>query len=95
MYLFLNCITGYFFMLIFPLFFFFLADVTPHFSPLSICVLQKCLRLLDSGSGTFTMPEKSVISTYVCSTLKYLLQTQVHICCFLAWNLLLFECNLM
>ncbi|KAM1057176.1 hypothetical protein ACFX2A_031156 [Malus domestica] len=52
-------------------------DVTPHFSPLTICVLQKCLRLLDSGSGTFTMPEKSMISTYVCSTLKYLLQTQV------------------
>ncbi|XP_009352441.2 LOW QUALITY PROTEIN: uncharacterized protein LOC103943806 [Pyrus x bretschneideri] len=52
-------------------------DVIPRFSPLSICVLQKCLRLLDSGSGTFTMPEKSVISTYVCSTLKYLLQTQV------------------
>lgn len=47
------------------------------FSPLVICVLDKCLRLLSSGSGAFTLPEKSMISLYVCNTMKYLLQTQV------------------
>ncbi|KAJ4837428.1 hypothetical protein Tsubulata_012761 [Turnera subulata] len=52
-------------------------DVSPEFSPLIICVLQKCLRLLSSDSGTFSLPEKSMISAYVCSTLKYLLQNQV------------------
>ncbi|KAL9232151.1 hypothetical protein vseg_007290 [Gypsophila vaccaria] len=46
-------------------------------SPLIICILEKCLRLLGSGSGTFTLPEKSLISVYVCNTLKYLLQTQI------------------
>ncbi|XP_059441149.1 uncharacterized protein LOC132173627 isoform X2 [Corylus avellana] len=52
-------------------------DVSPSFSPLVVCVLQKCLRLLTSESGSFTLPEKSIISLYVCNTLKYLLQTQV------------------
>ncbi|KNA12925.1 hypothetical protein SOVF_121720 [Spinacia oleracea] len=47
------------------------------FSPLVACVLEKCLRLLSSGSETFTLPEKSVISLYVCNTLKYLLETQI------------------
>lgn len=61
---------------------FFLADVSPTFSPLAICVLQKCLRLLTSESGSFTLPEKSIISLYVCNTLKYLMQTQVNISCF-------------
>ncbi|XP_042949109.1 uncharacterized protein LOC122281567 isoform X5 [Carya illinoinensis] len=51
--------------------------VSPTFSPLAVCVLQKCLRLLTSESGSFTLPEKSIISVYVCNTLKYLLQTQV------------------
>ncbi|KAH9606553.1 hypothetical protein KSS87_009132, partial [Heliosperma pusillum] len=46
-------------------------------SPLIVCILEKCLRLLGAGSGTFTLPEKSSISVYVCNTLKYLLQTQV------------------
>lgn len=52
-------------------------DLSPDFSPLIICVLQKCLRLLSSESGTFTLPDKSMISLYVCNTLKYILQTQV------------------
>ncbi|XP_048234758.1 uncharacterized protein LOC8266787 isoform X2 [Ricinus communis] len=52
-------------------------DISPKFSPLIICVLQKCMRLLSSESGTFSIPEKSMISAYVCNTLKYLLQTQV------------------
>ncbi|KAJ8763357.1 hypothetical protein K2173_002240 [Erythroxylum novogranatense] len=51
-------------------------DVSPEFSPLIICVLQKCLRLLKSESGTFTLPEKSMISLYVSNTLTYLLQIQ-------------------
>ncbi|XP_035543314.1 uncharacterized protein LOC108983821 isoform X4 [Juglans regia] len=52
-------------------------EVSPTFSPLAVCALQKCLRLLTSESGSFTLPEKSIISLYVCNTLKYLLQTQV------------------
>ncbi|KAL7615060.1 hypothetical protein Lser_V15G08570 [Lactuca serriola] len=54
-------------------------DMHPQaqFSPLFVCVLEKCLRLLGSESGTFTSPEKSMISIYVSSTLRYLLQTQV------------------
>ncbi|XP_059628326.1 uncharacterized protein LOC132271080 [Cornus florida] len=51
--------------------------VSPDFSPLVICVLEKCLRLLSSESGIFTLPEKSMISLYVCNTIRYLLQTQV------------------
>ncbi|XP_062077760.1 uncharacterized protein LOC133782458 isoform X2 [Humulus lupulus] len=54
-----------------------LKDISPDFSPLVVCILQKCLRLLDSESGTFTLPEKSMISLYVGNTLKYILQTQV------------------
>ncbi|XP_044505387.1 uncharacterized protein LOC123225472 isoform X4 [Mangifera indica] len=53
--------------------------VSPDFSPLIICVLQKCLRILNSESGTFSLPEKSMISLYVSNTLKYLLQTQVDV----------------
>ncbi|KAA8534397.1 hypothetical protein F0562_031914 [Nyssa sinensis] len=52
-------------------------DVHLDFSPLVICVLEKCLRLLSSESGTFTLPEKSMISLYVCNTIRHLLQTQV------------------
>ncbi|XVF18198.1 hypothetical protein REPUB_Repub11eG0001000 [Reevesia pubescens] len=50
---------------------------SPNFSPLVICGLDKCLRLLNSSSGTFSLSEKSMISLYVCNTLKSLLQTQV------------------
>ncbi|KAI3799706.1 hypothetical protein L1987_35005 [Smallanthus sonchifolius] len=52
-------------------------DIYPRFSPLFVCVLEKCIRLLGSDSGTFSLPEKSMISVYVSSTLRYLLQTQV------------------
>ncbi|XP_010267868.1 PREDICTED: uncharacterized protein LOC104604974, partial [Nelumbo nucifera] len=52
-------------------------DVSLDFSPLVICALEKCIRLLDSGSGTFKVSEKSMISMYVCNTLSFLLQTQV------------------
>ncbi|GMI77626.1 EMBRYO DEFECTIVE 2788 [Hibiscus trionum] len=51
--------------------------ISPKFSPLTVCALDKCLRLLNSSSGTFSLSEKSMISLYVCNTLKYLLQTQV------------------
>ena len=57
----------------------FLADVSPSFSPLVICVLEKCLRILNSESGILSLPEKSMISLYVSNTLSYLLQTQVSI----------------
>ncbi|XP_043690978.1 uncharacterized protein LOC122641755 isoform X2 [Telopea speciosissima] len=52
-------------------------DISPDFSPLVICVLQKCLRLLDADSKTFKLSEKTMISIYVCNTLTFLLQTQV------------------
>ncbi|WCJ31882.1 hypothetical protein M5689_013333 [Euphorbia peplus] len=52
-------------------------DSPPEFSPLVACVLQKCIRLLSSKSGAFSLSEKSMISVYVCNTLKYLLQIQV------------------
>lgn len=52
-------------------------DVSPDFSPLAICVLEKCLRLLNSESRTFSLPEKTMVSLYVSNTLSYLLQTQV------------------
>ncbi|XP_039774061.1 uncharacterized protein LOC120641844 isoform X2 [Panicum virgatum] len=50
---------------------------TPAFSPLIICVLQKCLRLLDSESGSMKFHEKSTISLYVCNTIHLILQSQV------------------
>lgn len=66
-------IIGYFLTLIFPCL---PAEVSPQ-APLILCVLQNCLRVLNSGSGTFTLSEKTMISTYVCNTLKYILKTQV------------------
>ncbi|EFH70229.1 hypothetical protein ARALYDRAFT_336756 [Arabidopsis lyrata subsp. lyrata] len=47
------------------------------FSPLIVCILENCVRLLKSESKKYSLPDKSAISLYVCSTLKYLLQTQV------------------
>ncbi|CAH2077824.1 unnamed protein product [Thlaspi arvense] len=54
-----------------------LKGVSIGFSPLIVCILQNCVRLLNSESKTYSLPEKSAISLYVCTTLKYLLQTQV------------------
>ena len=54
-----------------------LADTFPNFSSFIVCVLEKCLWLLSSETGSFTLPEKSMISLYVSTTLKYLLETQV------------------
>ncbi|CAF2072169.1 uncharacterized protein LOC106445539 [Brassica napus] len=53
-----------------------LKGVSIGFSPLIVCVLQKCVKLL-TVSKSLTFPEKSAISLYVSATLKYLLQTQV------------------
>ncbi|KAF9589226.1 hypothetical protein IFM89_020664 [Coptis chinensis] len=53
------------------------AEVSPDFSPLFICTLEKGIRLLDSDSGSFKLSEKSMISMYVSNTLSYILQTQV------------------
>ncbi|WOL03409.1 hypothetical protein Cni_G12129 [Canna indica] len=52
-------------------------DDSPGFSPLIICVLQKCLRLLESDSGTFKLYERVTISFYVSNALKLILQSQV------------------
>ncbi|XP_058070405.1 uncharacterized protein LOC131219338 isoform X2 [Magnolia sinica] len=54
-------------------------DLSLDFSPLVACILQKCLRLLESDSGTFKLPERSMISIYVCNTLSSILQTQVEV----------------
>ncbi|KAL3830073.1 hypothetical protein ACJIZ3_018875 [Penstemon smallii] len=51
---------------------------SPDVSPFIICVLEKCLRLLNSDSGSFKLPQKSLISLYVCNTIKYVLDTQVN-----------------
>ncbi|KAI3986665.1 hypothetical protein MKX01_014203 [Papaver californicum] len=48
----------------------------PDFSPLVFCILDKCLRLLESSSEK-KLCDKSMISLYVCNTLSFLLQTQV------------------
>ncbi|KAJ0962897.1 hypothetical protein J5N97_028019 [Dioscorea zingiberensis] len=53
------------------------SDMSPDFSALTICILQKCLRILDSDSGTFKLHEKSSISLYVCSTLVLISQMEV------------------
>ncbi|KAL8538638.1 hypothetical protein ACS0TY_000600 [Phlomoides rotata] len=53
-------------------------DISLGVSPFVICVLEKCLRLLSSESGSFTIPQKSLISLYVSNTIKYLLDTQVN-----------------
>ncbi|CAH9077203.1 unnamed protein product [Cuscuta europaea] len=52
-------------------------DVSVTFSCFSICILEKCLRLLCSESRSSSLPDKSMISLYVSNTLKYILQTQV------------------
>lgn len=56
---------------------FFTSDISLDFSPLVVCILRKCLRLVDSDSGTFKLCEKAMISMYICNTLSLLLQTQV------------------
>ncbi|KAK3141459.1 hypothetical protein QOZ80_4BG0334220 [Eleusine coracana subsp. coracana] len=52
---------------------------SPAFSPLIMCVLQKCLRLLDSESGSMKLHEKAMISLYVCNTIHLILQSQVDV----------------
>ncbi|CAL9750206.1 unnamed protein product [Musa acuminata subsp. burmannicoides] len=53
-------------------------DNSPGFSPLIICILQKCLRLLESDSATFKLYERSAISLYVSNALNLILQSQVY-----------------
>ncbi|XP_019265752.1 PREDICTED: uncharacterized protein LOC109243298 isoform X1 [Nicotiana attenuata] len=52
-------------------------DASPDFSALTICILDKCLTLVTAESGAFSASEKSMVSLYMCNTLKYLLETQV------------------
>lgn len=56
----------------------FIADLSPDFSPFVICVLEKCLKVIRSKSGTCSLPKKSMVLLYTSNTVKYLLQTQVH-----------------
>ncbi|XP_078175760.1 ribosome 60S biogenesis amino-terminal protein isoform X3 [Carex rostrata] len=53
-----------------------ISDNKPCYSPLVLCILQKCLRLLDSDSGSFKLHERSTISLYVGNTLSLILQSQ-------------------
>ncbi|XP_027341039.1 uncharacterized protein LOC113854301 [Abrus precatorius] len=55
-----------------------LEDLSPCFSPFIICVLEKCLKVIRSKSGSCSLPKKSMILLYTCNTVKYLLQTQVN-----------------
>ncbi|MED6212918.1 hypothetical protein PIB30_088095 [Stylosanthes scabra] len=52
-------------------------EFSPDFSPLTVCVLEKCLRVIRSKSGSYSLPKKSMILSYTCNTVKSLLQTQV------------------
>ncbi|KAL4343375.1 hypothetical protein S245_036316 [Arachis hypogaea] len=52
-------------------------ELSPDFSPLTVCVLEKCLRVIRSKSGTYSLPKKSLVLSYTCNTVKSLLQTQV------------------
>ncbi|CAA0330833.1 unnamed protein product [Arabidopsis thaliana] len=54
-----------------------LKGVSIGFSPLIVCILQKCVKLLNSESQAYSLPNKSAVSLYVYSSLKYILQTQV------------------
>ncbi|XP_010317143.1 uncharacterized protein [Solanum lycopersicum] len=51
-------------------------DISPDFSPFTICILDRCLTLATAETGAFSASEKSMVSSYVCNTLKYLLETQ-------------------
>ncbi|CAI9091124.1 OLC1v1026064C1 [Oldenlandia corymbosa var. corymbosa] len=50
-------------------------DVSPNFGPFIVCILRSCLKVL--GSKSRPLHEKLVISLYVSTTSKYLLETQV------------------
>ncbi|KAH0771918.1 hypothetical protein KY290_015899 [Solanum tuberosum] len=51
-------------------------DISPDFSPFTICILDRCLTLATAETGAFSASEKSMVSSYVCNTLTYLLETQ-------------------
>ncbi|XP_058732060.1 uncharacterized protein LOC131603666 isoform X2 [Vicia villosa] len=53
-------------------------DLSPDVSPFIICVLEKCLKVIRSKSGTCSLPKKSIVLLYTCNTVKYLLQTHVN-----------------
>ncbi|KAK7305112.1 hypothetical protein VNO77_43012 [Canavalia gladiata] len=52
--------------------------LSPYFSPFIICVLDKCLKVIRSKSGSCSLPKQSMVLLYTCNTVKYLLQTQVN-----------------
>lgn len=54
-----------------------LTDEPPTYSPLVPVIIEKCIRLLKSNSGSFKLYEKTMVSLYVCNSLIYLLQSQV------------------
>eukprot|EP01018_Ginkgo_biloba_P010431 Gb_10022 [translate_table: standard] len=52
--------------------------VPPHFSPLVICILEKCLRVVESSSKNLKLAQRTVIAIYVSNVLSFLLQSQVN-----------------
>ncbi|XP_057843357.2 uncharacterized protein LOC131052770 isoform X2 [Cryptomeria japonica] len=50
----------------------------PRFSPLVICVLQKCLRVVESSSKSQKLAHRTMISFYVASVMNFLLQVQAN-----------------
>jgi len=50
----------------------------PDFSPLVICILEKCLRVVESSSKSLKLAQRTVIAIYVASAMNFLLQSQVN-----------------
>ncbi|KAJ1407906.1 Nucleolar pre-ribosomal-associated protein 1, N-terminal [Sesbania bispinosa] len=44
-------------------------DLSPDFSPFIICVLEKCLKVIRSKSGTCSLPKKSMVNAELLSAL--------------------------
>ncbi|XP_031485004.1 uncharacterized protein LOC116254077 isoform X1 [Nymphaea colorata] len=53
------------------------SEDTPDFGPLILCILQKCMRVLESDTKTFKLIDRCMISSYVGNSLKLLLQIQL------------------
>ncbi|CAN6468946.1 unnamed protein product [Victoria cruziana] len=53
------------------------SEDTPDFGPLILCILQKCIRVLESDTKTFKLIDRYMISSYVGNSLKLLLQIQL------------------
>ncbi|CAJ1964127.1 unnamed protein product [Sphenostylis stenocarpa] len=46
-------------------------DLSPHFSPFIICVVEKCLKVVQSKSGSCSLPKKSMVNAELLSALVH------------------------